>query len=204
MHAADRVVDLGANTILRGDPRVRVLDEADGDRAEVFVVVTRTVGDPVFKLLRDIRARSSRESPPRCVLVTDQFRPVGLMSALECGVAAVLPRRATTEAELVGTVLTVSTGAASLPPALQGALLGQLDRMRREVLEPNGLTTSGLTARERDILRLLAEGLGMEEIATELSCSERTVRNLLYAFMSRHRLNTRAHAVAYALRAGVI
>jgi DNA-binding NarL/FixJ family response regulator len=202
VHATDPVTRLGATTILSGDPRLRVLD--DEAKAEVIVVIERALNDAVFARLRAAREQSTQETPPRCVLLTDHFPAAGLMTAIEVGVAAVLPRRGTSDAELVQAVLAVRGGAAHLPPALQGTLLAQLDRMRREVLEPNGLTMSGLTARERDVLRLLAEGLGIEEIATELAYSERTVKNVLYGLMTRYGLSTRAHAVAYALRAGVI
>jgi len=80
----------------------------------------------------------------------------------------------------------------------------QVQRMRKDVLEPNGLTLSGLAARECDVLRLVAEGFGTEEIAAKLCYSERTVKNVLYGLMTRCGLNNRAHAVAYALRAGAI
>ena len=54
------------------------------------------------------------------------------------------------------------------------------------------------------MLRLVAEGFGTEEIAAKLCYSERTVKNVLYGLMTRCGLNNRAHAVAYALRAGAI
>jgi DNA-binding NarL/FixJ family response regulator len=202
VQASDPVIRLGATSILGADQRLRLVE--DGEPAEVLVVIERSLNDSVFARLRAAREQSPPESPSRCVLLTDHFPAAGLMTAIECGVAAVLPRRGTSDTELVRTVLAVRGGAARLPPALVGTLLTQLDRMRREVLEPNGLTMSGLTARERDVLRLLAEGLAIEEIATELAYSERTVKNVLYGLMTRHGLNTRAHAVAYALRAGVI
>lgn len=204
VQATDPVTRSGATTILSGDPRVRVLDDAHVALAEVVVVIERVLNDAVFTRLRAAREQSAHEPPPRCVLVTDRFPAAGLMTALECGVAAVLPRYGTSDAELVAAVLTVRGGAAHLSPALVGTLLSQLDRMRREVLEPNGLTMSGLTARERDVLRLLADGLGIDEIAAELAYSERTVKNILYSLMTRYGLSTRAHAVAYALRTGVI
>ena len=138
------------------------------------------------------------------MLVTDDFRTVNPLIAVECGVAAVLPREGLRPARLVQAVLAVHSGAAHLPPAMQGQLLTELARMRRDVLEPNGLTMTGLGARERDVLRLLAEGLGTDEIATKLAYSERTVKYVLHGMMTRYNLNTRAHAVAYAVRAGVV
>ena len=98
----------------------------------------------------------------------------------------------------------VSETSADLPPDLLGELLSQVERLQRDVLGPRGLTTSGLAPREVDVLRLMAEGWDTAEIAEKLSYSERTVKNVVYAVMSRLGLRNRPHAVAYALRAGVI
>jgi hypothetical protein len=93
-----------------------------------------------------------------------------------------VPRDAAPE-ELVGTVLAVSRGEAHLPPWLQGGLLNELDRVRHDVLEPNGFTLSGVSM---------------------LAYSTSTVKNVFSGLMARYGLNSRAHAVAFALRAGVI
>ena len=200
VRSSDAVTEFGAVTILRSSPQLRVVKPEEEAQASVVVVVEEFAGDEVFAHLRELRT----EARQYCVLVTDHFRAADLMTAIECGVVAVLPRRETGDAELVSVVLSVSRGAAYLSPSLQGMLLAQLERMRRDVLEPNGLTLSGLASRERDVLRLVADGFGTDEIASELAYSERTVKNVLYGLMSRFELNTRAHAVAFALRAGVI
>jgi len=54
------------------------------------------------------------------------------------------------------------------------------------------------------VLRLLAEGIDTLEIAQQLSYSERTVRNIIHGMLTRMKLRNRVHAVAYALRNGVI
>jgi DNA-binding NarL/FixJ family response regulator len=191
--ASDPITHAGAVTLLQAHADVRV---AEGP-ADVLLVMEEHVTDSV---LAEIRA----ESAPHVVLVVEQFRETDLMTAIECGVVAILPRRETGGAELVAAVIAAGDGTANLPPRLQGALLEQVHRMRRDVLEPNGLTLSGLAARECDVLRLVAEGFGTEEIAAKLCYSERTVKNVLYGLMTRRGLNNRAHAVAYALRAGAI
>ena len=200
VRSSDPVTEVGAVTILAGCSQLRVLGDTERERAAVIVIVEEFAGDEVFAFLREMHV----ESRPYCVLVTDHFRTADLMTAIECGVVAVLPRRETGDADLVSVVLAVSRGAAYFSPSLQGTLLSQLERMRRDVLEPNGLTLSGLASRERDVLRLVADGLGTEEIAIELAYSERTVKNVLHGLMTRFGLNTRAHAVAFAMRAGVI
>ena len=72
------------------------------------------------------------------------------------------------------------------------------------MLAPHDLTTAGLYNREVEVLRLLAEGMDTLEIARRLSYSERTVRNIIHGLLTRMKLRNRAHAVAYALRNGVM
>ncbi|WP_246257793.1 response regulator transcription factor [Amycolatopsis anabasis] len=204
VYAPDLVARLGATSILGADPRLNVLDEAGFAAAEIIVVVADSIGERVFKFLREARDGSRLESPPRCVVVTDHFRTEVLMTAIECGMAALLPRRTLEGEKLVRTILAVSQGAAALPPRLQGSLLTQLERVQRDVLEPQGLALSGLSTREREILRLLADGHGTEEIAAMLAYSESTVKQVLHRVMTRYELNNRTHAVAFALRTGAI
>ena len=69
---------------------------------------------------------------------------------------------------------------------------------------PRGLRASGMADREVRILRLVADGLDTREIAHELSYSERTVKNVLHDVTTRFHLKNRSHAVAYAVREGLI
>jgi DNA-binding NarL/FixJ family response regulator len=63
---------------------------------------------------------------------------------------------------------------------------------------------SALRSREVDVLRLVAEGYDTAEIARTLSYSERTIKKVLHEMTMRLQLRNRSHAVAYALRAGLI
>jgi DNA-binding NarL/FixJ family response regulator len=204
VQASDPISRAGAVSLLRKHTRVRVLADWERARAEVVLVMEERVTDDMLAQLRHESVGTDGSGGPHWVLVSDHFRESDLLAALDCGVVAILPRRGTGAAELASAVVAAGDGTAQLPPGLQRALIAQVQRMRRDVLEPNGLTLSGLAARERDVLRLIADGFDTEEIATKLSYSERTVKNVLYGVMARCGLNNRAHAVAYALRAGAI
>ncbi|WP_340688159.1 response regulator transcription factor [Amycolatopsis coloradensis] len=204
VYAPDLLAGLGTTSILGADDRLDVLPGTDLGPAEVIVTVGDSIGDGVFTFLRQVRAASTLATPPRCVIVTDHFPVQVLMTAIECGMAALLPRRDLDGEHLVRTILAVSQGAGVLPPRLQGSLLSQLERIQEDLLAPNGLALSGLSDREREVLRLLADGHGTEEIATELAYSESTVKNVLHRVMSRYGLHNRTHAVAFALRTGSI
>ncbi|MGW4396383.1 response regulator transcription factor [Amycolatopsis nivea] len=202
--ASDPITRAGAASLLGSRPELVLLGQDAASQADVVLVMEEHVTDRVLSQVRDLGRQSEQLTGPHLVIVVDHFRESDLMAAVECGVVAILPRRETGGGELVSAVLAAGDGTATLPPRLQGALLAQVQRMRRDVLEPNGLTLSGLASRECDVLRLVAEGYGTEEIATKLCYSERTVKNVLYGLMTRCGLNNRAHAVAYALRAGAI
>jgi len=165
------------------------------------VVVDGTVGTRAFARLRRFRAGGAG---PRAVLVADRFRAEDLLPVVECGASALLTRRELKEGTLAAAITAVSRGAALMPYRLQGVLLDQISQLRSQVLAPAGLTLSGIETRERDVLQLIAEGYQTDEIADRLTYSEGTVKNVLYGMMARLRLNSRSHAVAYAMRAGVI
>jgi DNA-binding NarL/FixJ family response regulator len=60
------------------------------------------------------------------------------------------------------------------------------------------------TDREIAVLGLLAQGLSTREVARALCWSERTIKNVVYDLTTRHGLRNRTHAVAVAVRAGVV
>ncbi|MFD9888075.1 response regulator transcription factor [Amycolatopsis sp. NPDC059027] len=200
--ARDPVAGLGAVSILRADGRLKVLDESELAAADVLVVVEDLLTEEVFTFLRAARAASSLDSPPPCVIVTDHFRREIVTTAIECGMAALVRRYALGAEELVRTILSVSQGPAVPASDVLGDLRVRLGQTRRA--EPHGLALCGLSTREREVLRLLAEGRDTEEIAAVLAYSESAVKYVLYGILSRYNLNSRAHAVAFALRAGLI
>jgi DNA-binding NarL/FixJ family response regulator len=104
----------------------------------------------------------------------------------------------------VRTIVRVSQGEGEIPADLLGRLLEQVGRLQRQVLAPRGLTFTGLTPRETEVLRMVADGHDTSEIARELSYSERTVKNVLHDLTTRLQLRNRSHAVAYAVREGLI
>ncbi len=203
LYAPSPLLHAGAQTLLRQNDTIGVLADPSRAQADVLVVVEEAISDRTMAVIR----ASHSNSPPRlflrCVIATDGFRSSDLMPALDAGLVAVMSLP-DTPARLVTAVLTANDGALDLTPDLQAILLEQLRRLRHHVLEPSGLTLSGLSTRECEVLRLISEGLTTEEIATYLNYSERSIKNVLHAMTTRLGLRNRAHAVAYAVRAGAI
>jgi DNA-binding NarL/FixJ family response regulator len=185
---------------LRPRPEILLLDEADLALARVAVVVSDSVGDDTLQVLRSLRSRGVHQ----LVLVATQIDDGGLVCAVEAGVAGVVRRREASAERLVSVITAAASGDGSVPPDLLGRLLTQVGQLQRGVLGPRGLTFSGLAEREVEVLRLVAEGLDTAEIAAKLAYSQRTIKNVLHDVTSRMHLRNRSHAVAYALRNGLI
>ncbi|MGW1269606.1 response regulator transcription factor [Streptomyces sp. NPDC002491] len=197
VHAADPLTRIGLLTWLEESPRTAPAAFAE---AEVVVVGVKAVDAPALELLRALPVPAGTRS----VLVVNGGWHADLTVVAEHGVRAVLWRAEADQAALARAVHDVAAGRACLPPGVQGRLLDQMDRVQRQVLGPRGLSASGLNSRETEVLRLLSEGLTLSEIATELSYSERTIKNILSAVQSRFGQRNRVQAVSYAIRRGLI
>jgi DNA-binding NarL/FixJ family response regulator len=138
------------------------------------------------------------------VLVARVIDDSTLVAAAEVGVGGLLRRGDTTPESLARALLRVAAGEGEVPPDLLGRLLGQVGRLQRQVLAPRGLAFSGLSDREAEVLKLVASGHDTAEIAGRLSYSQRTVKNILHDVTTRLQLRNRSHAVAYAVREGLI
>jgi DNA-binding NarL/FixJ family response regulator len=198
--AMDPVSHAGLVALLQSRAEITVLRPAQRADADVVVAAAERLTPDAVAALR--RAAADANAP--IVLVAQEVAEAELMTAVECRVVAILPRGAVTAERLAHSVRAAAAGGGVLPPNLIGELLKQVDRMQRDVLAPAGPPTSGLTPREIDVLRLMADGFDTIEIAGKLCYSERTVKNVIYGVTHRLKLRNRSHAVAYALRSGMI
>ncbi len=200
LQASDPLSHAGLASFLESAPEVSLLRGADRAGMKVLVVSCDRLTTEVVAMLR----RSAAENAVPAVLVVGEITETELLTAVECRVVAILPRAAVTGDRLIHSVLAAANGGGVMPPNLVGELLKHIERLQRDVLTPHGLNASGLTPREIDVLRLMADGFDTNEIAGELCYSERTVKNVIYGVTHRLKLRNRSHAVAYALRAGMI
>ncbi|GHE05130.1 helix-turn-helix transcriptional regulator [Streptomyces alanosinicus] len=200
VYAQDLVLRIGVVHQLRQRPEVELLDDTDAERAHASLVVVDSVDDEVIALLQ----RLQRNRATRTGLVVGSFESAALQRVIECGVAAVLRRTEADQDRLLHLAVALANGEGVLPGDLLGKLLSHVGSLQRSALDPHGLTLSTLTAREADMLRLVADGFDTAEIAQKTSYSERTVKNVLHEITTRLQLRNRAHAVGYALRNGLI
>jgi len=200
VYADDPILQAGVSTQLRMRPEIRVIDSADVDRADVAVIVADTLDDNTIRVLKAVQ----RGGVPRTVLVARVIDDGTLAAAAEAGVAGLVRRSEATADSLVRAITRVASGEGEVPADLLGRLLGQVGRLQRQVLAPRGLAFTGLSERESQVLRLVADGHDTAEIAGQLCYSQRTVKNILHDLTTRLQLRNRSHAVAYAVREGLI
>jgi two-component system response regulator DesR len=142
----------------------------------------------------DIAAKLALEnSPTSVVLYTAYPERALLLAALDAGVRGFILKEAPLD-ELLRAIRIVASGGSYIDAALAGVLAGPAATERM-------LT---LTKRERDVLRLLAEGMRDEQAGRTLSISPLTVRTHVQHAMAKLKCETRTQAVAVALRESLI
>jgi DNA-binding NarL/FixJ family response regulator len=198
--AFDPILKAGVVSHLRPRPEVKILTDAEAEGAEVTVVVVDRPDDKALAMLKTYQ----RSSDTRLVLVAGELADGDLVAAAEAGVVALLRRHETTADRLVAAITGAACNEGTVPADLLGELLGQVGALQRGVLAPRGLAFNGLATREVEVLRLVADGCDTSEIAARLSYSERTVKNVLHDVTTRLQLRNRSHAVAFAMRRGLI
>ncbi|WP_229789872.1 helix-turn-helix transcriptional regulator [Pilimelia terevasa] len=187
-------------TQLRPRPELHVLSATEEAPDALPLVVVERLDDEAVGLLR----RLHRGGAKRLILVPATIDDLGLSAAVEHGVVGLVRRSEASAERMAHVIMAVARGEGALPADLLARLMAQMGRLQRQVLEPRGLNLLGLSTREVEVLRLVADGHDTREIAAELSYSERTVKNVLHDVTRRLQLRNRAHAVAYALRNGLI
>ncbi|WP_212006916.1 helix-turn-helix transcriptional regulator [Catenulispora pinistramenti] len=174
IHTADPITRAGVIELLRAVPCAALVD-----RVAPGVVVLIAVGDADEGVLVGVDGLVPGAVP--VVLATGRVRPGLRTAAARRGVA-------------------VAGGA--------GADFDDLARELREIIErgpvPPAAGSGRLAPREAAVLRLLAEGLSTAEVAVRLAYSERTVKNIVYDLTVRLDVRNRTHAVALAIREGLI
>lgn len=195
---SDPITKAGLASQLRGQSELNVVDDAA--KAAVAIVVVDEVDDDAARSIRAL----VRNGCMHVAVVATMLDDRGVLKAVEAGACAIMRRVEATPGRLAAVLTEAAKGHGTLPPDLLGSLLSHVGKLQRDVLRPRGLLLNGFTEREIEVLRLIADGYDTAEIAVRLSYSERTVKNVIHDVTSRFNLRNRCHAVAYALRVGVI
>ena len=137
------------------------------------------------------------------VIVTTFDRDDYLFDALDAGASGFLLKNAGPE-QLLDAVRAAGRGHALLAPEVTRRVIGQRSAGRASAARAEPDELSRLTAREREVLVLLARGLSNGEIAASLVLGEATVKTHVSNVLAKLHLRDRVQAVVYAYEAGLV
>ena len=197
----------GLAAVIGSEPDLLVVGEA-GDGADVLDLVGRTAPDVVLMDVRmprldgiaATRALVRAGSSARVLVLTTFSNDDHVFAALAAGAAGFLLKRSTPEEVLHG-IRTVARGESLLFPDAVRQLA------RRHVPDVDAAGAPGLarlTEREREVLRLMAQGLSNAEIAGQLVVGVETVRSHVAAVLAKTGARDRTQAVVLAYRSGFV
>jgi DNA-binding NarL/FixJ family response regulator len=184
-------------------------------------VISEAVDESAAKVVRAIQ----RDGIPKVVLVASRFDEDGVVAAVAAGVTSFLRRSEATSARLTEVIRQADEAGCQLPEGLlrRAANVATVELSCRPVSPPVGLplervhmpeattpglvatlTSARLSARESEVLRLVAEGYDTTDIAEQLAYSESTIKGVLAKIMGRLEARNRCHAIAIVVREGLI
>ena len=197
------VVRQGLRTFLSSRPGLEVAGEAsDGNEAVaeaerldpdivlLDLVMPRGSG---IDAIRRLRAAGDR---PRVIVLTSFAGDDQVVEAVRAGAAGYLLKDVP-PADLEAAIRRVHEGGVLLDPSVVGAVMAEVAHAER----PPGVDE--LTARERQVLSLLAQGRSNRELAAELYVSEKTVKTHVSSILTKLRLSDRTQAALFAVRHGL-
>ena len=136
----------------------------------------------------------------RVIACTAKAGEDSVLAAMQAGAVGFLCKETLVPDALAAAVRAAHHGAGVMAPDLLATLLKGLSP---ESVDGRG-PISRLTAREQQVLSLIADGHPTREVAQQLCYSERTVKNVLHDIVTKFNARSRSQAVAYAVREGLI
>ncbi|MEJ3651764.1 response regulator transcription factor [Actinomycetes bacterium KLBMP 9759] len=205
------MVRAGFAALLDAEPDITVLAQAaDGEQAVAAArehrpdVVLMDVRMPRMDGLAAAAAllTGSATHRPRIVMLTTFDLDDYVYEALRIGVSGFVLKDASPQA-LAEAVRVAAVGDALLAPSITARLIERFAGQRPTTTR-DAARLAGLTARERDVLRLIATGRNNAEIAADLVIAEHTVKSHIGRLFTKLDLRNRAQAVVFAYESGLV
>ncbi len=141
------------------------------------------------------------EAPHTSVVVlTVSEEASDVVDAIVAGACGYLLKSASID-ELIAGIRAAAAGDALISPGIAGRLLSHV---REQAVPASPSPTTQLSARELDVLKLVAEGKDNAEIAAELFISPKTVKNHISNILMKLQISNRIQAAVYAVRRGIV
>jgi DNA-binding NarL/FixJ family response regulator len=204
------LVRTGFRMVLDAYPGIEVTGEASDGREALEVlrstsadVVLMDVRMPKMDGIEATRRICERDGGPKVIILTTFDLDEYAFSALKAGAAGFLLKDAGPE-QLIEAIRAVSSGDAVVAPSTTRRLI---DRFVPHIPDDEAAENdalASLTARENEVLKLVARGLSNAEIAGRLYVSEATVKTHVGRILNKLDLRDRVQAVVFAYETGLI
>ena len=180
----------GFEVVAEAGTVAEAVERAQRYEPDIVVMDVRLPDGSGVEACREIRAERPET---KVVMLTSYPDEEAVLSAIVAGASGYLLKQIRAR-DLVAALETVGRGGSLLDPAVTEKVL---DRVRR--MATGGVTDdlAQLTAQERKILALVAEGKTNKEIASEIFLSDKTVKNYVSSILSKLNLERRAQAAAF-------
>ena len=197
----------GVRRIVQGLPEVEVVGEA-GDGLELLTVLKKTrpnlaildISMPQLRGLEAIREIKAIDPEVKVLILTMHKDRDYLANALTAGAEGYLLKE-DADTELLSAIDTLRKGGSYISPLLSSQLTDLFKEKSRAAGEPEA-PREAITLREKEILKLIAEGRSSKEIGDLLFISSRTVQHHRANLMRKLELRRTADLVRYALQRG--
>ena len=205
----DALMRAGLRGVLSNDDAIEVVGEADDGRDAVYRarllqpdVVLMDVRMPDLDGISATRELLAAFPEVKVVILTTFEQDDYIFGALSAGASGFLLKRTKPE-DLVAGLHTIAAGDSLLSPSVTSRVI---ERMARQPAPDSARNTrlDELTAREREVLELLAGGLSNGEIAESLVIEESTVKTHVKRVLSKLDVRDRVQAVIFAYEAGLV
>ncbi|WP_316520809.1 response regulator transcription factor [Kitasatospora brasiliensis] len=166
---------------------------------QVVVLDLNLPGLPGAEVCRQVVAH---DPGVRVLVLSASGEHQDVLEAVKSGATGYLLKSAGRE-ELLDAVRRTAVGDAVFTPGLAGLVLGEFRRLAAEPAPASAPAAPQLTARETEVLRLVAKGLSYRQIADRLVLSHRTVQNHVQNTLGKLQLHNRVELVRYAIEQGL-
>lgn len=205
------MVRQGFRALLNAEPDLRVVGDAEDGKAAVEGVVSSrpdvVLLDIRMPVMNGLEAaaeilRRRIEPVPKLLMLTTFDIDDYVYEALRIGASGFMLKDAPAE-ELTRAVRVVAAGDALLAPSITRRFIEEATR-RRTPPPTGSRELASLTAREREVLELIARGMSNTEIAAHLVVAEQTVKTHVGKVLAKLQLRDRAQAVVLAYESGLV
>jgi two-component system NarL family response regulator len=176
-----------------GEAAIAKAEELAPDVVLMDVRMPRINGIEAARQIRDILPST------RILMLTVSDEEDDLYEAIKAGANGYLLKEISVE-EVAGAIHAVVQGQSLISPSMASKLLNEFNSLARQAAEKEELPAPVLTARELEVLKLVARGMSNRDVADQLYISENTVKNHVRNILEKLHLHSRMEAVMYAVR----